>query len=184
MKCDERFISFDSDVNPISIEPRYAGNMSLISTCSYTEYVVFTKDFYNFPVCQTDINIFHFTAGTYEFHLHFGDDNSSELKLYEVWGGVKCFRYKEIRHRKEIYQSNSRDCSTTMSSLCECPCWTLGLPVYVSVNELKQFHGNFSFVENTYRVILGLFDCQQSDIRVTVYKVLWYLVNICVTVFL
>ena len=43
MKCDERFISCDSDVNPISSEPRYAGNMmSLASTCSYTENVGFT----------------------------------------------------------------------------------------------------------------------------------------------
>ena len=42
MKCDERFISCDSDVNPISSEPRYAGNMSLISICSYTENVGFT----------------------------------------------------------------------------------------------------------------------------------------------
>ena len=53
MKCDERFISFDSDVNRISSEPRYAGNMSLISTCSYTENVGFTKDFANFRGCQT-----------------------------------------------------------------------------------------------------------------------------------
>ena len=54
--------------------------------------------------------------------------------------------------------------------------------MYVSVNELTQFHDNFSFVENTYRVILGLFNCQQSDIISSVYKVLWYLVNICVAV--
>ena len=54
----------------------------------------------------------------------------------------------------------------------------------VSVNELTQFRGNFSFVENTYRVILGLFDRQQSDTTFTVYKVLWYLVNICVVVYL
>ena len=60
------FISFDSDVNPISSEPRYAGNMSLINTCSYTENVGFTKDFDNFRGCQTDINIFHSTTGTYE----------------------------------------------------------------------------------------------------------------------
>ena len=86
MKCDERFISFDSEVNPISSEPRYAGNMSLISTCSYTENVGFTKDFDNFRGCQTDINIFQLTTGTYEFHLHFDHDNSSELQLYEVWG--------------------------------------------------------------------------------------------------
>ena len=52
----------------------------------------------------------------------------------------------------------------------------------VSVNELTQFRGNFSFVENNYRVIIGLFDCQQSDIIYSVYKVLWYLVNICVAV--
>ena len=173
MKCDERFISFDSDVNRISSERRYAGNMPLISTCSYTENVGFTKDFDNFRGCQTDINIFHLTTGTYEFHLHFGHDNSSELQLYEVWGVVKRFRNKEIRHRKEIYQSNSRDCSTTVSSLCEWPCWTLGLLVYVSVNELTQFHGNFSFVENTHRLIWGLFDCQQSDIIFSVYWVLW-----------
>ena len=100
MNCDERFISFDSDVNRISSEPLYAGNMSLISTRSYTENVGFTKDFDNFRGCQTDINIFHLTTGTYKFHLHFGDDNSSELQLYEVWGVVKRFRYKEIRHRK------------------------------------------------------------------------------------
>ena len=54
--------------------------------------------------------------------------------------------------------------------------------MYVSVNELTQFCGNFSFVENNYRVILGLFDCVQSDIAFNVYKVLWYLVNICVAV--
>ena len=71
--------------------------------------------------------------------------------------------FSVIRHRKEIYQSNPWDCnSTTVSPLCEWPCWTLGL--LVSVNDLTQFRGNFSFVENTYRVILGLFDCQQSDI--------------------
>ena len=119
MKCDERFISFDSDVNRISSEPRYAGNMSLISTCSYTENVGFTKDFDNFRGCQTDINIIHLSTGTYEFHLNFGDDNSSELQSYEVWGVIKRFRYKEIRHRKEIYQSNSWDRSTTVSFLCE-----------------------------------------------------------------
>ena len=34
----------------------------------------------------------------------------------------------------------------------------------MTVNELTQFRGNFSFVENTYRGILELFDCQQSDI--------------------
>ena len=127
MKCDERFISCDSD--PISIEPCDTGNVS-IGTCSYTENVGFTKDFDNFRGCQTDINIFHLTTGTYEFHLHFGDDNSSELQLHEVWGVIKLFRYKEIRHRKEIYQSNSWDCnSTTVSPLCEWPCWTLGLLV-------------------------------------------------------
>ena len=120
MKCDERFISFDSDVNRISSEPRYAGNMSLISTCSYTEHVGFTKDFDNFRGCQTDINIFHLTTGT--FHLHFGDDNSSEPHLFKAWGVVKLFCYNEIRHRKEIYQSNSWDCCTTVSSLCEWPC--------------------------------------------------------------
>ena len=182
MKCDKCFISFDSDVNRISSEPRYGGNMSLISTCSYTKNVGFTKDFDNFCGCQTDINIFHLTTGTYEFHLHFGDDNSSELQLYELWGVIKRFHYKETRHRKEIYQSNSWDCCTTVSSLCEGPCWTLGLLVYVSANELKQFHGNFSFVGNTHCVILGQFDCQQSDITFSVYKVLWYLVNICVAV--
>ena len=129
MKCDERYISCDSDVNQISSEPCYAGNMSLIGTCSYTENVGFTKHFDNFRGCQTDINIFHLTTCTYEFHLHFGDDNSSEFQLYNVWGVVKRFLYNEIRHRKEIYQSNSRDCSTTVSSLCEWPCWTLGLVV-------------------------------------------------------
>ena len=56
--------------------------------------------------------------------------------------------------------------------------------VDVSVNELTQFPGNLSFVANTCRVILGLFDCQQPDITFTVYKVLWYLVNICVAIFL
>ena len=130
MKCDERFISFDSDVNRISSEPRYAGDMSLISTCSYTENVGFTKDFDNFRGCQTDINIIHLTTGTtYEFHLHSGDENSSEHQIYEVWGVIMLFRYQEIRHRKEIYQSNSWDCSTTVSFLCEWPCWTLGLLV-------------------------------------------------------
>ena len=54
--------------------------------------------------------------------------------------------------------------------------------MFVLMNELTQFHGNFSFVKNTYRVILGLFDCQQSDITLSVYKVLWYLVNIFVAV--
>ena len=53
----------------------------------------------------------------------------------------------------------------------------------VSVNELTHFvHGSFSFVENINRAILGLFDCQQSDIIFNVYKVLWYLVNICVAI--
>ena len=183
MKYDERFISFDSDVNRISSEPRFAGNISITSTYTYTENVGFTKDFDNFRGCQTDINIAHLIPTcTYEIHLYFGDDNSSELQLYEVWGVVKRFRYKEIRHRKEINQSNSRDCSTTVSSLCEWPCWTLGLLVFVSMNELTHFHGNLYFVENTYRLILGLFDCQQSDITFSVYKVLWYLVNIFVAV--
>ena len=147
MKCDECFISFDSDVR-ISSEPRCVGNMSLISTCSYTEYVGVTKDFDNFGGCQTDINIVLLIPKcAYEFHLHIGDDNSSGLQLYEVWGVVKLFRFKEIRHRKEIYQFNSWDCnSTAMSPLCEWPCWTLGLLAYVSVNELTQFHGNFSFL--------------------------------------
>ena len=122
MKCDERFISCDSDVNTISSEPRYAGNMSLISTCSYTENVGFTKDFDNFRGCQTDINIIPLITGTCEFHLHFGDDNSSEPQSFEAWGVVKLFYYNEIRHRKEIYQSNSWDCCTTVSSLCEWPC--------------------------------------------------------------
>ena len=130
MKCDESFISCDSDVNPISSEPYDAGNMSLISTCSYTENVGFTKDFDNFRGCQTDIDIIHLTTGTYEFHLHFGNDNSSEPQLFEAWGVVKLFYYNEIIHRKEIYQSNSWDCnSTTVSPLCEWPCWTLGLLV-------------------------------------------------------
>ena len=129
MKCDERFISCDSDVNPISSEPCDTGNISIIGTCTYTENVGFTKDFDNFRGCQTNINIIHLTTGTYEFHLHFCDDNSSELQLYEVWGVIKLFRFKEIRHRKEIYQSNSWDCSTTVSFLCEWPCWTLGLLV-------------------------------------------------------
>ena len=85
--------------------------------------------------------------------LHFGDDNWSELQLFEIWGVVKLFRCNEIRHCKEIYLSNSWDCCTTVSSLCEWPCWTFGLLVNMSKNELTQFHGNFSFVENTYRVI-------------------------------
>ena len=130
MKCDERFISCDSDVNTISSEPRYAGNMSLISTCSYSENVGFTKDFDNFRGCQTEINIIPLITGTYEFHLYFGDDNSSEPQSFEAWGVVKLFYYNEIRHPKEIYQSNSWDCnSTTVSPLCEWPCWTLGLLV-------------------------------------------------------
>ena len=130
MKCDERFISFDSDVNPISSEPCDTGNMSIISTCTCTENVGFAKDLHNFRGCQIDINIIHLTTGTtYEFHLHFGDDNSRELQLYEIWGVIKLYCYKEIRHRKEIYQSNSWECSTIVSSLCEWPCWTLGLLV-------------------------------------------------------
>ena len=52
----------------------------------------------------------------------------------------------------------------------------------VSVNELTQFRFNFTFIENTYHVIWGLFDCQQSDITFSVYKVLWYLVNIFVAI--
>ena len=131
MKYDERFISYDSDVNPRSSEPCDAGNMSIISACTYTENVGFTKDVDNFRGCQTDI--IHLTTGTYEFHMHFGEDNSSELQFYEVWGVIKLFRYKEIRHRKEIYQSNSWDCnSTTVSPLCEWPCspW-----VYMSVSQ-------------------------------------------------
>ena len=44
----------------------------------------------------------------------------------------------------------------------------------VSVNELARFHINILFVENTNRVILGLFDGQQSDITFTVYKVPGY----------
>ena len=122
MKCGERFISCDSDVNPISSEPCDTDNISIIGTCTYTENVGFTKDCDNFRGCQTDITnvIIHLTTGTYEFHLHFCDDNSSELHLYEVWGVIKLFRFKEIRHRKEIYQPNSRDCnSTTVSPLCE-----------------------------------------------------------------
>ena len=120
-KWDEHFISFDSDVNPISSEPCDTGNMSIISTCTCTENVGVTKDFDNFRGCQTDINVIHLTTGTtYAFYLHLGDDNSSELRLYEVWGVIKPLRYKEIRHRKEIYQSNSWDCnSTTVSPLCE-----------------------------------------------------------------
>ena len=41
MKCDERFISCDSDVNPISSELCDAGNMSIISTGTYTKNVGF-----------------------------------------------------------------------------------------------------------------------------------------------
>ena len=89
IKCDERFSSCDSDVNPRSSGPCDAGNMSIISTCTYTEKVVFTKDVDNFRDCQTDINIIHLNTGTYGFHMHFGDDNSSELQLYEVWGVIK-----------------------------------------------------------------------------------------------
>ena len=161
-KCDERFISCDSDFNPKSSEPCDAGNISIISTCTYNVHVGVTEDFDDFRGCQTDINIVYLIPTcTYEINLYFGDDNSSELQLYEVWGVVKRFCYQEIRHREEIYQSNSRDCSsvTIVLSFCEWPCWTLGLLVFVSMNELTQFHGNFSFVENTYRVILGLFDC-------------------------
>ena len=111
-KCDDRFISCDSDVNSISSEP-----------CTYTKHVGVTKDFDDFLGCQTDINIVHLIPTcTYEINLYFGCDNSSELQLYEVWGVVKRFCYKEIRHRKEIYQSNSLDCCTKVSSLCEWPC--------------------------------------------------------------
>ena len=119
MKCDERFISSDSDINPITSEPCDAENMSLISTCPYTENVGFTKEFDNFRGCQTDINIIHLITGTYEFHLHFGNENSSELRLFEAWGVVKLFCYSEIRHPKEFYRSNSWGWCTTMSSLCE-----------------------------------------------------------------
>ena len=72
MKCDERF----SDINPISSESCDAGNMSIINTCTYTEHVGVTKDLDNFCGCQTDINIVHLIE-TYEFHVYFGDDNSS-----------------------------------------------------------------------------------------------------------
>ena len=89
MKCDERFISYDFDVNPISSKPCDIGNVSIIGTCTYTEDGGFTKDFDNFCGCQTDINIIHLTTGTYECHLHFCDDNSSEFQLYEVWGVIK-----------------------------------------------------------------------------------------------
>ena len=87
--------------------------MSIICTWTFTENVGFTKDFDNFRGCQTDINIIHLNIGTHEF-LHFGDDNSSDLQLYEVSGVIKRFRYKKIRHSKEIYQSNSWDCITTV----------------------------------------------------------------------
>ena len=84
-KCDERFISCDSDVNSISSEPCDAGNISIISTRTYTEHVGVTKDFDDFRGCQTDVNIVYLIPTcTYEIHLYFGDDNSSELQLYEV----------------------------------------------------------------------------------------------------
>ena len=136
MECDERFfIRCDSNVYPISNEPRYVGNMSLslIIACPYTENVGFPKDFENIRGCQTDINIIHLTTRTYEFHSQFGDDNSSELQLYEVWGVTMLFRYMEIRHRNEIYQSNSWDCNNT-TPLCAWPCWTLGLLVCQYMN--------------------------------------------------
>ena len=183
MKCGEHFTGSDSDINPTSSEPCDAGNMSIITACTYAENVGVTEHFDNFHGCQSDINIVHLTPPcTYEFHLHFGDDNSSELHSFEVWNVVKLFHYKEIRHNKEIYQDDSWDCSTAVSSLCDWPHWTLVLLVYVSVNELTQFHVKFSFIENNHRVILGLFDCEQSNITFTVYKVLWYLVHICVAV--
>ena len=77
--------------------------MSLNSTCSYTENVGFTKDFDNFRGCLNDINIIPLTTCPYEFHLHFGDDNSSEPQLFEAWGVVKLFYYNGIRHHKKIY---------------------------------------------------------------------------------
>ena len=160
-KCNERFISCDSDVNTISSEPCDTGNVSIIGTCTYTENVGFTKDFDNFHGCQTDINSIHLTTGTYEFHLHFWDDNSSELQLYEVWGVIKLFRYKEIRHRKEIYQSNSWDCSTTVSFLCEWPCWTLGLLVCQWMN-----WNNFTAISLSLRIlIVSFWDCLTVNIR-------------------
>ena len=67
MKCDGRFISCDSDFNPISSEPCDAGNMSIISTCTHTENVGFTKDFDNFRGCQTYINMILLTTGTYDY---------------------------------------------------------------------------------------------------------------------
>ena len=139
IKCDERFTSCDSDVNPTSSEAWDAGSMSTITACTYTENVGVTE---HFRGCQRDINIVHLIPTcTYEYHLHFGNDNSSELQLFKVWGIAKLFRYNEIRYHKEIYQSNSWDCCTTVSPLCEWHCWTFGLLVYLSENELIQFHG-------------------------------------------
>ena len=46
-----------------------------------------------------------------------GNDNSIQLKSFDVWGVVKLFWYKEIRQHKEIYRSNSRDCGTSVVSL-------------------------------------------------------------------
>ena len=121
MNCDEHFTGCDSDINPISSEPCDTGNMSSIAACTYTDNVSVIEHFENFRGCQSDVKIVDLIPTCiYEFHLHFGNDNSSELQLYEVWGGIKLFRYKEIRHRKEIYQSNSWDCnSTTVSPPCE-----------------------------------------------------------------
>ena len=95
--------------------------MPVTGQLSAPAHVGVSKDFDNYHGCQTDINIVHLIPTcTYEFHLHFGDDNSSELHLFDVRGVVKLFRYKEIRHRKELYQSNSWDCnSTTVSRICE-----------------------------------------------------------------
>ena len=120
MTCDEHYTGCDSDIKPTSSEPCDAGNMSIITACTYNEIVGVTNYFDNFCGCQSDINIVHLnpTCSTNEFHLHFDDDNSSELQLSNV-RGIKIFCYKNIRHRKEIYQSNLWDCCTTVSALCE-----------------------------------------------------------------
>ena len=39
MKCDEHFTACDSNIHPTSSEPCDAGNMSTISTCTYTKHV-------------------------------------------------------------------------------------------------------------------------------------------------
>ena len=86
IKCDEHFIGCDSDINPTSSEPFDAGNMSSITACTYTKNVDVTEHFEKF----CDINFAHLISTcTYELHLHFGEDNSNECQLFEVWVAVK-----------------------------------------------------------------------------------------------